>query len=322
MDEQRARRAAARFGLDPGQLQLPPLARHKERAVWRVGSHALKWVAKRKQARKIAAAARYLHGRGAPVLPPVADPLQTEKGYFLLFPWVDGRQPLYTEPGMVERITRLLSEFHRASEGYIAAGGTVEQRHYDWARSWRTAAERLRQVSGEARSRGDAFSRMLLQHEPWLKARLDWALDRLPQTGVAKLVAAAKANPLLGHGDFGRQNVLVTPAGDLVVIDLDLVAASLPVRDLSRLVTWVNHDLQTWSSDRFEAMIAAYGGLRASERALLELDQVVPHLALDIAREYYADSARPSLTEELERCLATDRDKLHDLGILPPRMHG
>jgi CotS family spore coat protein len=315
MDEQLARRALVRLGLDPDCLQMPPLARHKERAVWRAGGHVLKWVAKRKRARKIVAVARYLAARGAPVTPPVADALPAEKGCFLLFPWVDGRQPHYTVPDMVERITRLLSQFHRASEGYAAAGVRVEQRHYDWRRSWRTALERLQKVSGEAHAGGDEFSRILLQHEPWLKARLDWALARLPQTGVAELVAAAKANPLLGHGDFGRQNVLVTPAGDLVIIDLDLVAAALPVRDLSRLVTWVNHDLQAWSSERFEAMIAAYGGLSAAERTLLELDQVVPHLALDIAREYYADSARGSLAEELERCLATDRDKLHDLGI-------
>lgn len=317
MDEREARRALARFGIDPTLLEAPPLARRRDRAVWRAGEFALKKVAGEHRAEKILRSGVYLKSRGVPVAAPAPPHIVHEgDGCYLLFPWVDGRTPGYTEPGMIEAMAALLSRFHRASEGYIGAGGPVEQSQADWTVLWIDTARRLRKASWEAAWRQDPFGRLLLGHVPWLKARIDWCLERLPGTGYARLLAESRANPLLGHGDFGCQNLVLTGGGDLVVIDLDQVAISLPVRDLARLVTWVNHDLQNWSGDRFERIVKAYGTLSAAERDVLLLDQVMPHLVTDLARDYYFGSRKPQL-EELEHCLATDREKLKDLGLGP-----
>ncbi|HWI63104.1 MAG TPA: phosphotransferase [Symbiobacteriaceae bacterium] len=304
MDDALARRALAELGLDASLLHSPPLNRRRKRAVWRAGGYALKWFFHGAQAEKVAAVSRHLHGRGIP-LPPPEGPVYLEGGCFLLFPWVDGRMPGYSEPGMLEAITGLLARFHRASEGF----GPVEPDMRDWGRLWADERHHLHKLAALAAERDDDFSRCLLGALPWLRERIRWCQKLLP-------AATGAPAPLLGHGDYSRQNLLLGPDGSLTVIDLDQVSASLPVRDLSRLITWVDHDLQGWSGERFQAIVAAYGGLTPAEFDLLCLDQVMPHLAVDIAREYYG-GVRGTCLEELERCLLTDQSKLRDLQLGP-----
>ena len=309
-----ARGVLERFGLDPAALEMPPLSRRRKRAVWRVGGYALKWFAYEAQAAKVLGLSQHLGARGV-ALPVPAEPglVQADCGWFLLFPWVAGRQPRYDEPGVTDALAAALAQFHQASAGYQ---GPMDTWMLDWDRLLSDRRHELHKAAAVAASSDDEFSRRFTQAVPWLRERIRWCQKRLPAAGAHRLSEVARANPLIGHGDYSRLNVIETAGGGLTIIDLDQASVSLPVRDLSRLVTWINHDLQNWSGERLRQIVWAYGGLTAAEFDLLCLDQAMPHLALDIARDYY-NSARSSHLEELERCLTTDRDRLADLGLGP-----
>jgi spore coat-associated protein S len=315
------------FGLWPAEVRLIKQT-EDGKAIWEVagtrGRFALKRVNSRRRAKKIGALSHYLHRNGLPVPPAVValngrTSLETEEGYYLLFPWVEGERPAYAAPGRIGRIAELLGRFHEGSRGYVAGGGCVTDWRLDWNEVYRRLAAQLDRAAGAAAARPDPFGALLLEHLPWLRARIDWVLHRLPASPLAALAAEARQDPLLCHGDYSRDNVLEDRAGALTIIDLDTVCVCLPVWDISRLITWINHDQQDWSAGRLQAVLDAYAAARplsVAEQDLLLLDQTFPHLAIAIARGYY-EADRPSLLEELGRCLRTDRAKLADLGTGP-----
>ena len=317
-----------RFGVEPVSI-----ATIKEtetgRGVWQVTAttgarYVLKRVRLVERAALVAAVGQYLLPTGLPLvasLPGVnGEPYVMEDGLpHLLFPWVEGSRPDYNQPGLVERLADLLGQFHERSQGYVATGGPCEWQA-DWEPAYTLWIKRLKRMSWQALCSGDAFSRTFYPHLPWLYARAKWALDRLPGAGLPQVLAAFRCNPLLAHGDYSRDNVLLGPDGGLTIIDLDQTAVQLPVWDLSRLVTWINHDLQRWDAASLHRVLQAYEQVRPlsqMEKDLLLVDQVFPHQALAIARAYYTDAGSPTLGEELERCVETDRAKLADLGLGP-----
>lgn len=300
------------------------------RAVWRVEAaggeaYALKRFRHRRRAEKASAASRYLHAAGVAVVPS----LLTQNGklcakhsgrYFVLFPWAPGRRPEYGEPGVMPATATLLAQFHAGSRGFAVAHAHLLSWRLDWMELMAGRVARLEAAAARAESGDDALSRRFRTHLPWLRARAAWVMEQLPRLGVAAMAEACRHNPLLSHGDYSRENLLAGPDGALTLIDLDSVTVALPVWDLSRLITWINHDLQDWSDHRAQSIVEAYSRLRPlspAERDLLLVDQVFPHLATDIVREHFEGSRSPTLAEELERCLTTDRTKLGALGLGP-----
>jgi CotS family spore coat protein len=316
------------FGMWPAEVWLIKAA-PDGKAIWAVtgsqGRFVLKRVTSHRRAKKIAAVSHYLYRAGLPTTPALVSvegktSVDSGGGYYVLYPWVEGDHPAYASPGMIARLTELLARFHEGSRGYVPCGGSITDWRLDWDQVYRRLAAQLDRSAREAAAVGDPFGSLLLAQLPWLRERTAWVLDRLPDSPVGRLAEEARQDPLLCHGDYSRDNVLVSPGGALTIIDLDTVCVSMPAWDISRLITWANHDQQAWSTARMEAILQAYASVRpfsAAERDLLLLDQVFPHQAIAIARGYYDSPGRTTLLAELERCLQTDRAKLGELGIGP-----
>lgn len=322
-----APRILRRFGLEPRTVRLIKESAD-DRAVWRIdaagGTYALKRFHKPERARTAALVTQYLQAREVPVAPvvPATDgiPYVVHDGrYYALFGWIDGERPSYAAPGMIEAMSALLARFHLASAGYPARDRDIGCR-INWQKHYVRLLARLDESEALARAAGDDFAKVFLPEVPWLRERANWTRQNLRQARFGEPARQARRRGLLGHLDYSRDNLLITPAGDLIIIDLDTAAISLPVWDLSRLITWINHDRQNWSTERMERVLAAYGKVRPlspAERDLLLVDQAFPHQALSLARERYGNSPSPTLLQELTYCLETDRVKLTALGIGP-----
>lgn len=300
--------------------------RTPRRAVWRVRSSRGELVLKShdscQRATVAASAGRYLHRRGVPVAPP----LQASDGRlvvtigedcFALFPWLIGELVRYEALDTILPVTALLAEFHQGTRGYMKSGGPRPESRLDWERIYRGRVRKLQAVKRHAEVGQDAFSKALRSQLTWVEARVTWAEAALATTELPELVSAARRDPLLGHGDFAG-NVMRRPDGSLSVIDLDAVALHLPVWDLSRLISYVDHDMQSWDGSRYERMLAAYRAVRPlsmAEVELLRVDQVYPHHLVDLAAAYYEGTSTPTALEELGRIVRTDQRKLAYLGV-------
>lgn len=315
------------FGLQPQSVQLLK-AERDGRAVWRVadssGTYALKRFHKAKRAMSAALVTRHMMARGVPVAPVVAAAdgsfwVVYDDCSYALFRWVEGEHPSYATPGMIEAIATLLARFHVESAGHSLPAQSVT-RFLNWQAWYRKQAGLLARLEAQAAARCDALSDLLRPHGPWLRRRAEWAIANLEQPEFYELLHQAGQAMLLAHRDYSRDNLLLPPGGDLVIIDLDTVAVSHPFWDLMRLITWIDHDRQNWSAERMHSVLDAYSQVRpvsTVEKDLLLVDHVFPRQAVSIARHWYEGTARPSLPEEFERCLATDRARLSDLGVGP-----
>lgn len=306
------------------------IRRKSDRQVWKITDtnkniYALKYLEKSARAPIIAGVNGYMHGKGIPVTPvlPTLDGtsfVNVDNGCFLLFQWLEGKHPSYTEPGMIEKMAILLAKFHEASHGYAASGNPIADNRLDWKKIYKKKMKKMERFRVKASVGDDSFSKAYISHLPWLQARAKWVLERLPQTALLTLMDTVKHDPRLGHGDYSHLNVLRNNHNELTVIDLDTVSIALPMRDISHLSTLINQSLGAWSRERFQLVLDAYQQIRplsAEEYELLLLDQIFPHKAIRLAQKYFDDSGNLTLLIEFERCIEIDKQKIIDLGMGP-----
>lgn len=315
------------YGVKPQSIEL--IQKKLNRQVWKVddGSHkyALKYVAKTSKAERIAGVSRYLEKKGFPVtslVPTIQGNhyLQQDSSNFLLFQWKDGKHPSGTKIQMIARMAELLARFHETSRGYIAAGGPMTTYRMDWTKIYSRKLKRLNYLRKCAEAKGDAFSKLFLAQYPYLKSRIKWALQRLPETSFKELLLACQADPSLGHGDYSRGNLILDAEGRLFLMDFDTISIALPMRDISHLITSVNHVHGAWSDERFRLILDSYGKVRPlseKEFELLLIDQVFPNKALRIGKQQYIAGSNRSLCEAFELCITIDQQKLAALAIGP-----
>ncbi len=306
------------YGIHPDKITL--ISERRNRCVWKIsgnnGNYALKLVDPKK-AGIISNVGSYLFNRGVPVIPVLPtlknDFLVLHKDVsFILFPWFEGETIVYDTPGTIEKITSLLARFHNASRGYQATGKPIRKKDLNYI----SKTKLMNEVYKELIHDNSQIVKVFSSSYDWLQKRCIWAMEKIPDL----LAASAKFNPdlLLSHGDYARINILSDKNGEWRIIDLDTVGISPPMTDVSKMITLINHDLGNWDSQRYESILECYRKIRPffeGEEELLIIDQCFPHQAIDLLIGYYNKSTSTTLGEELERCLASDREKLKELHI-------
>lgn len=318
----------SRYGVVPDNLV--SVVKNVNRELWRVtapsGGYALKFLLSHEKAQRIASVSEHLHRKGIPVITvlPTVDGnslVSTERGCFILFPWLEGEQPSLETPGMIERAAVLLAQFHEASRGYVASGGPITDNRLDLNERYLSKLEKMERFREMAHDVDDEFSKLFQSEFSWLHACMRWVLDRLPHTALRDLLAASEHDPLLAHGDYSLKNMLLGSNGELTIIDFDLVSIALPPLDISHLVTWISHHTHSWSLENLNVVLHAYQQVRRlspEEQELILIDQIFPHRALTLARKHIERNLRTDdSSEKLERILKTDREKIAVLGMGP-----
>ncbi|CAG9613119.1 Spore coat protein I [Bacillus rhizoplanae] len=316
------------YGIIPENLVL--VRRKVDRQLWKITDttknvYALKYLQKYKRAPFIAAVNDYMCEKGIPVTTVLSTLdgtsfVNVDDGCFLLFQWLEGEQPNYSEPEMIEKMATLLAKFHVASQGYVAAGNPITDSRLDWNGIYQRKIRKMEKCQKKATVSRDSFSNVFLYHLPWLQSRVNWVLDQLPHTALRALLDAAQHEPHLAHGDYSPLNLIWSNNNELTVIDMDTVSIALPMRDISHLITWVNHALGSWSRERFQLVLDAYQQihpLSSEEHELLLLDQIFPHKAIRLSEKYFKSPENSKLLKEFECCIEIDKKKLNDLGLGP-----
>lgn len=241
---------------------------------------------------------------------------------FILFPWFEGEPIIYETPGTINKMTTLLAQFHEASKSYNNTGNPINRILFDMLKVYKKKLKFIEKTYQEVNSSDDQILRLVASHYFWIKKRCDWVIKELPRTSYNKLIKLAESDPTLGHGDYSRANILSDKLGNWKLIDLDVTGLSLPFVDLSRMITWMNHDLQNWDPNRYQTILQYYRHVRPfseEEEELLIIDQCFPHQFIDLVRGIM-NNRREILLDEFQNCLATDKQKIKNLSKEYSRM--
>lgn len=314
----------SKYGIQPIQSTL--IKQETDRCVWKIsggkGTYALKQL-ELSRAKKFVGVVLHLLDYRVPVIPVLPTlkgdyVVETGKLGLLLFPWFEGEQIRYETPGAIEGISELLAKYHEALKGFKPSGIKLGQIGLDLLKDYSKGLEMLKIRYKEYGSSEEPFAKAFCNHYPWFLKRAKWVIHKLPNTSYHKLVKTAKRDHLIGHGDYSRSNILCNDKGEWRIIDLDSAHISLPVRDLSRMITWMNHDLRSWDYARFKTILQCYRSIRPfseEEEKLLIIDQCFPHQALTLVKRYQNKHNMNTLLEELESLVVSDKEKIRDLSI-------
>ncbi|MBP1155391.1 MULTISPECIES: CotS family spore coat protein [unclassified Paenibacillus] len=328
MIENDAIRALSHFGITPQEIHV--IVNKKDRNVWKVinnsGEFALKRVENLDRAFKIASVSQYLSSKGLSVMRILPSKnghmvVKDRSQYYLLSPWIQGINPRYKTQGMVENIITFLAKFHLLSKGYICPTGKNQKKvqiEHDWESEYKDKSRELEIIYKMAVHDPHPIPQLFMNYYPWLKKRIQWVQDYLPQTAYSTLIKKAKKEPMLIHRDFKSKNLLVDEHGNLTMLDLDYLCNGLPLWDLAKIISSFNHQFG-WSENRFHSMLNIYERtlpLTKDEHTLLLMDLVLPRRPLTLIQRYCEGKRNISL-EKLDRSIKIDQMTLNDLNIGP-----
>lgn len=264
--------AARAWGLDPGALR-PVASAYRPHAAFRAGSVLLKPF--RYGERPLYYATRallHLERQGCPHVPrlvptPSGKPyLRLGRKYWYATTWLDGRPPRF--PAELPAAAEALAAFHRATEG----GPIPWSASRSWRRRWQGLVNDLHTFQQWAATGQTAFDRTYAQAAPSFITRAEQALTALQGPDYDEAEAAARASQGFCHRDVTAANLLVTPLGQVRLVDPDTFGADLRLHDLVHLLlTGCQHS----AAEALKAL-NAYGLLTPAERRLLPRAYLLP----------------------------------------------
>jgi len=201
---------------------------------------------------------------------------------------VKGRTPSYSSPKELAMMVRELARFHRASEGFEAPAGSKARSHLGtWPDGYLREVGRLHPYLEGA---GDSpFSRRVREVLDRHMEMAREALEGLDGGEYGAWVQQVRATGNLCHQDFAAGNLLLTPAGDIYVLDTDSLTIDLPARDIRKILNKIMKKRGAWDTGLALDLVRLYSEvnpLTPEHLRVLGLDLLFPHLFIGIATKY------------------------------------
>lgn len=198
---------------------------------------------------------------------------------YVLTEAIEGRNPSYSIPREMESISAELARFHKASEGFSPSVGTKPKCHLGlWIDDYSKQLEDFKGFYEKERE-------FLYFHK-----RASNAIEGLRGVEYDEWVGKARSQGCLCHQDFAAGNLLLTPGGEIYVLDTDSITIDIPARDIRKLLNKVMKKSGRWDIDLAKSILHSYQSknpLTASEWEVVRLDLMFPHLFLGAVSKHF-----------------------------------
>jgi len=158
---------------------------------------------------------------------------------FVMEGYIGGRECSFTNPYDREKAVMTLAELHRAGRGYTPPTGAAQRDSIGkWKRSFRKKIDDLILFKGEARKKRkkSRFDRQFLKDVDYYIEMCWRGYDTLKNSRYDELCKKAQAEKAICHHDYTYHNLIISPDGELNVIDFDYSCHELPLYDLAALI--------------------------------------------------------------------------------------
>lgn len=236
---------------------------------------------------------------------------------YVMMDWIGGSKPDLANSREVCIILQALGQFHRASQGFVATGGTDIRSHLgNWPEAIQKHNERLHQFWAEARTRNDLFSRLFIEQAQHFIARAEDTQKRLDDSAYHDWIARVREDCNLCHQDFAPRNLRIQADGTIAVFDMDSVTYDLPARDLRKVFNKLGKKTKLWDANKIQKLLACYqqaNPLSREEWEVVLLDLWYPHLFYGIVSKFYEgrspDWSEGKFVKKLQEIVQVERDK-------------
>lgn len=158
---------------------------------------------------------------------------------FVMEDYIAGRECSFTNPYDREMIVRALAELHKAGKGYTPATGAYPRDNIGkWKRSCRKKIDDIIAFKKEvkAKRRKTEFDKMFLEDVDYYIEMCWRGFDTLKNSRYDEICRKAKEEKTICHHDYTYHNLIISPEGEVNVIDFDYCCHELPVYDLASLI--------------------------------------------------------------------------------------
>lgn len=251
----------------------------------------------------VTSALRYLADRGFRQLRPPRPtvdgrPFHVVDGeHYLLADWIDGAQVDLARPEQLDAALRTLAGFHLASRGYKPPPGANQRAR--WGMLLDSLAKRCVDLerfpsAAAARANQTGFDREIRAETEYYLSLAVFARELLLRSAYRSLAARAAAEGGLCHGDAAARNFILTPGGEVCLIDFDGLRQDLALTDLWKLFRRAMKGF-AWDFGAGCRMLRAYEAVRPLSPDELEVLLALlsfPQKFWRLASRYY-DGAYP-----------------------------
>ncbi len=244
--------------------------------------------------------------------------------HYLLSDWIDGHQVDVIHPEQLAGSCRTLAYFHRASRGFRPPDGiNVRQRWGELHYALGKRCHELEQFPRLAAKRGrlTGFDRAVAAETEYYLALANFARDMLAKSSYRPLAAKAALEGSLCHGDVAARNFLVTPKGEVCLIDFDGLCQDLPLIDLWKFLRRAMKSLR-WDTTLGLRILEAYESVTpftSNELEVLLALVSFPQKFWRLANRYYGGRYRVEedrFLRKLQRCTLDRQAHAEFLGEL------
>ena len=206
---------------------------------------------------------------------------------------IKGRNPVYSSPDELSLIIGELARFHKASGGFNPANGTKPKYHLGlWVEDYTEQLEDINTFykSEVLKNEHDAINKTILKEFPGFFERARLAIEGLKGKEYGIWVDTAEKSGCLCHQDYAAGNLIITPDGELFVLDTDSLTVDIPARDIRKLLNKIMKKAGKWDIGLTKKILDRYQSenpLSASQWKVVKLDLMFPHLFLGAVNKFY-----------------------------------
>lgn len=213
---------------------------------------------------------------------------------YYLTKWVDGRELDYLNPIDLKSATHLLSQMHKASQGFDMSIAP-ESRNFlgKWPENFKERISEMNEMKFRALlKKGRAhFDKIYLEFVDMCLEDAHRARKLLMDSPYEELVSKAKEESGFIHHDYAHHNLIQSFDGKLYVLDFDYCAVDIRIHDLGSLIIR-NMKKTTWDIDKALNIIEIYD--KETPISNNELRVLVPFFLFpqdfwQISRQYYIE---------------------------------
>ncbi len=212
---------------------------------------------------------------------------------YVLTEAIAGRNPTYSSREELAMIAEGMAKLHKASAGFRPTTGTKPKYHLGlWVEDYTEQIEDIKgYVDNELlKKEHDSINSLIISEMPHFYERAQRAIEGLQGNEYTQWVNEVKEKGCLCHQDFAAGNLIVTPSGDLYILDTDSLTVDIAARDIRKLLNKVMKKSGKWdreTANRIMRHYQAMNPLTPSQWEVVRLDLLFPHLFVGAVNKFY-----------------------------------